>query len=144
MRELLAWILSAALTVGWLIDHDPPATAPSPMPAPTDTSAQVFDIAAVTAELEASGQPWLAFLDVPTLRTGLYRLPAGGTDRQQPHDEDEVYYVLAGRATLAVEDVDYPVQPGSVLFVKAHAAHRFHTITEELTLLVFFSTADPA
>ena len=68
-------------------------------------------------------------------------LKKGATDTQSPHRQDEVYYVATGRAVLAVDGRDYPVEPGTVVFVKANAKHRFHSITEDLTTLVFFAPA---
>ncbi len=73
------------------------------------------------------------------LSVGLYLLPAGGTDDQTPHDEDEVYYAVRGRATLRVGAEDHPVNPGTLLFVPAHAVHFFHEITDELILVVFWA-----
>jgi mannose-6-phosphate isomerase-like protein (cupin superfamily) len=70
-------------------------------------------------------------------------LAAGAEDQQTPHDDDEVYYVIRGRGTLQVANEDMPVAPGSIIYVKAHVDHRFHHITEDLELLVFFSTAKP-
>lgn len=76
------------------------------------------------------------------LSVGVYLLPAGGTDPQNPHTEDEVYQVLQGKAVLQVEQQNLPVGPGSVVFVAAHQAHRFHTIEQELVVLVFFAPAE--
>jgi mannose-6-phosphate isomerase-like protein (cupin superfamily) len=73
------------------------------------------------------------------LSVGLYILPAGGTDDQTPHGEDEVYYAVKGRAKIRVGESDHPVQPGTVLFVPARAVHYFHDITEELILVVFWA-----
>ena len=73
------------------------------------------------------------------LSVGLYIVPAGGTDDQSPHGEDEVYYVVRGRAKIRVGEHDHPVQPGTVLFVPARAVHYFHDITEELILVVFWA-----
>jgi mannose-6-phosphate isomerase-like protein (cupin superfamily) len=102
----------------------------------------VFQLTDLVAELEASGRNYLPFLNVPTLRTGLYALPTGNTDGQQAHDKDEVYYVINGRANITIGEEVFAVQPGSVVFVAAHIDHRFHDITEDLQLLVFFSEAD--
>jgi mannose-6-phosphate isomerase-like protein (cupin superfamily) len=66
-------------------------------------------------------------------------LEAGATDGQSPHNEDEVYYAVRGRATLRVGTQDHPVQPGTLLFVPALAVHRFHDISEELILVVFWA-----
>jgi mannose-6-phosphate isomerase-like protein (cupin superfamily) len=73
------------------------------------------------------------------LSVGLYLLPAGGTDDQTPHAEDEVYYVVLGRAQFRVGTEDHAVRPGSLLFVPAQAAHFFHDIAEELVLVVFWA-----
>lgn len=88
---------------------------------------------------EVAGRPYLEFLRVPDLSLGLYVLPAGGVDRQGPHAEDEVYHVVAGRGRVTVGDESADVEPGSVVYVAAHVPHRFHDITEELRLLVFFA-----
>jgi mannose-6-phosphate isomerase-like protein (cupin superfamily) len=73
------------------------------------------------------------------LSVGLYLLPAGGNDDQEPHNEDEVYYTVRGMAKLRVGSEDHAVGPGSVLFVPALATHFFHDISEELVLIVFWA-----
>ena len=82
------------------------------------------------------------FLRVPTLSAGLYVLPAGGTDPQRPHHEDEMYYVIRGKARFHAGDEDREVSPGTVLFVAAEVDHRFYNISEELAVLVFFAPAE--
>jgi mannose-6-phosphate isomerase-like protein (cupin superfamily) len=103
---------------------------------------QAFALAALLARQEASRQPYLEFLRVPHLSAGLYVLPAGAVDNQTPHTEDEVYVVLSGRGQLQVEDVSEGVGPGSVCFVPANARHAFHSVREELHLLVVFAPAE--
>jgi quercetin dioxygenase-like cupin family protein len=73
------------------------------------------------------------------LSVGLYLLPAGGIDHQGPHNEDEVYYAVRGRAVLRVGEEEHPVQPGTLVFVPAQVVHRFHDIAEELVLVVFWA-----
>jgi mannose-6-phosphate isomerase-like protein (cupin superfamily) len=73
------------------------------------------------------------------LSVGVYLLPAGGTDEQTPHREDEVYYAVRGTATLRVAGVDHAVQAGTLLFVPAEVVHFFHDIIEELVLIVFWA-----
>jgi mannose-6-phosphate isomerase-like protein (cupin superfamily) len=101
-----------------------------------------FEIADLIARRAERGEPWLEFLRVPALSMGVYTLAAGAVDEQQPHTEDEVYYVVAGRAQLRVADEDRAVGPGSIVFVAANVEHRFHSISEELTTLVFFAPAE--
>lgn len=82
---------------------------------------------------------WTEHLRVPTMSVGTYCVPAGGTDDQLPHREDEIYVIVAGRATLLVEESRIEVAPGSAVFVAAGVAHRFVDIQEDLTVVVVFS-----
>lgn len=101
-----------------------------------------FDISELVERNKQAAKPWLEFLRVPALSAGIYRLPVGGEDKQLPHTEDEIYYVLEGRASFKAGDKVTQVQPGSVLFVEARLDHRFFDITEDLTVLVVFGPAE--
>lgn len=79
------------------------------------------------------------FLRGPSMSCGLYVLPAGGSDPQGPHTEDEVYVVLRGRARVHIGERDESVGAGSVVFVPATLSHRFHDIEEELEIVVIFA-----
>jgi quercetin dioxygenase-like cupin family protein len=93
-----------------------------------------------------SSKPYREFLRVPAMSAGLYVLPAGGADHQKPHREDEIYYVLRGRARFQAgsegDKEDREVSAGSVIFVAAQVGHRFYDIAEELTILVIFAPAE--
>jgi mannose-6-phosphate isomerase-like protein (cupin superfamily) len=101
-----------------------------------------FEIAQVDAERSAAGRLYQEFLRVPSMSAGLYVLEAGAADPQSPHAEDEIYYVIAGRAQIRVAGEDRPLQPGSVVFVGRDAEHRFHSIEQRLQLLVLFAPAE--
>ena len=101
-----------------------------------------FELSDVMAQQAASGRSYLEFLRVPALSIGVYTLPAGSQDLQEPHTEDEVYYVAQGAATIRVAGEDRPVMAGSMVYVPARVEHRFHTITQDLTVLVFFAPAE--
>ena len=107
----------------------------------TDRPFALFEVAELARRQAQTDDPYYEFLRVPALNCGLYVLPAGSTDRQTPHEEDEVYVVLDGLGVFTVEGADRTVQKGSVLYVKAGVDHRFHSITEDLSVLVFFSSA---
>ena len=66
----------------------------------------------------------------------------GGVDPQSPHTEDEVYYVVSGRAKILVANENRDVQAGSVVYVAKNVAHHFHSIEEDFTVLVFFAPAE--
>jgi mannose-6-phosphate isomerase-like protein (cupin superfamily) len=101
-----------------------------------------YELADLVAEREASDKPYLEFLRVPDLSVGLYVLAAGQPDLQRPHTEGEVYYVVSGRGRITVGDAVRDVRPGSIVFVATAVPHRFHDITEDLTLLVAFGPAE--
>ena len=103
---------------------------------------QAFELVQLLEERKQANKLYLEFLKVPDLSVGLYVLPAHGTDPQSPQTEDEVYYVVNGRAKIMVADEDRDVQAGSVVYVSKNVAHHFHSIEEELTILVFFAPAE--
>ena len=82
------------------------------------------------------------FLRVPALSAGLYVLGAGATDPQRPHREAEIYYVTSGRGMIRVGTEDRPVETGSVVHVPPGVEHRFHSVAEELRVLVVFAPAE--
>ena len=101
-----------------------------------------FEIQQLLSQQQSSKKLYLEFLKVQDLSMGLYVLPAGGVDPQSPHTEDEVYYVVSGKAKITVADEDRAVQAGSIVYVAKNVEHRFHSIEEELTVLVFFAPAE--
>jgi mannose-6-phosphate isomerase-like protein (cupin superfamily) len=105
--------------------------------------ADTFSLGEALARLASDRHDFAELFRSPaaSLSLTVARWPAGSVDDQQPHTEDEVYYVAAGRARLTVADESVPVGPGSVAFVAAGAEHRFIEIAEDLEVLVFWSPA---
>ena len=103
---------------------------------------QAYELSQLIFQRAVTNKLYLEFLKVPDLSMGLYVLPAGGTDPQSPHTEDEVYYVVSGRAQIKVANEDRAVQAGSIVYVAKNVEHRFHSIEEELTVIVFFAPAE--
>ncbi len=101
-----------------------------------------FELAELIGRRRQVDKLYLEFIKVPDLSVGLYELPAGGVDPQSPHTEDEVYYVVKGRAQVRVGGEDRAVQAGSVVYVAKNVEHTFHSIEEALTILVFFAPAE--
>jgi mannose-6-phosphate isomerase-like protein (cupin superfamily) len=98
------------------------------------------------AEIERAraqkGMPYLEFWRISAMSAGVYVLAAGSTDTQSRHQQDEMYYVVRGRARMRAGSEDQLVKQGSVVFVAAEVDHRFYDIQEELTVLVFFAPAE--
>lgn len=100
------------------------------------------NVGEIDQQRSQGGKLYREFLRVPAMSAGLYVLPAGAADPQGPHHEDEMYYVLRGRARFRAGDEDEEISTGSVLFVAAEVEHRFYEIAEELAVLVFFAPAE--
>ena len=109
----------------------------------TSTVWKAFDLSHELELLQDSNAPYREFLRVPSLSCGVYRLPAGASDLQSPHDEDEVYFVVSGRGRVRVDDAEREVGRGSLLYVGATTEHSFFEVEEEMTLVVFFASGGP-
>ena len=98
-----------------------------------------FKLSQLDPQRDPDGHGYVDFLASDLLSVGYALWPAGGQDRQQPHQEDEVYHVVAGRGSIRVAGEDTTVGPGSIVYVPARVEHRFHSIEEELRVLVFWA-----
>ena len=117
-------------------------STPAPVPSPGRV-ADVVDLHALLAGLSREGHDFAEVFRAPegTLSLTVARWPAGSIDDQQPHAEDEVYYVARGRAALTIGEESVSVGPGSIALVAAGAEHRFTGIEEDLEVLVFWAPA---
>jgi mannose-6-phosphate isomerase-like protein (cupin superfamily) len=114
------------------------------MPESPESDWKVFELDDLLAKKRDISPPYYEFLRVPSLSCGIYTLAAGSKDLQSPHDEDEVYYVIRGKARLRVGNDEQTVRPGSILYVRATSDHSFFEIEEDMTLLVFFASGGPS
>lgn len=104
---------------------------------------KAYEFSDLEQQHEERGNTYLRFLNAPSMSMGLYILKAGAYDGQSPHDLDEVYYIVEGKAILTAGEHEIPVEAGSIVYVKAEVSHRFHTIEEDLKVLVVFPTITP-
>ena len=100
---------------------------------------QKFEQQDLIGSMKGNQQEYLEFLKVPSLSSGIYHLDAGTNDPQQPHEEDEIYLVLEGKASFVSGSETTIISKGTILFVEKNEVHKFVAITEDLTLLVFFA-----
>ena len=105
---------------------------------------QAFELSELLERRSASGRAYLSFLDEATMRAGIYHLGAGADDHQSPHGDDEIYWVASGAGSMTVAGESTEVAAGDVIFVRAGVDHRFHSITEDLDLVVVFVEGPPS
>jgi mannose-6-phosphate isomerase-like protein (cupin superfamily) len=104
----------------------------------------LFELSELTVRQARSNRVYCEFLRRPALSMGLYVLRAGETDPQRPHAEEEVYYIAEGRGMIRVGTEDAAVRAGTLVYVPAGIEHRFHTIVEDLRVVVIFAPAESA
>jgi mannose-6-phosphate isomerase-like protein (cupin superfamily) len=105
-------------------------------------TANAFDIEGVKDRLAADKGGYEIVHRSPGLELGVYVLVAPEPDRQQPHEDDEVYVVLEGSGVLEVDGERVELREGQATFVPAGAKHRFVGY-ERLSLLVIFERRPP-
>jgi len=96
-----------------------------------------FEIRSIQERLAAGTGGYEIVHQSPGLELGVYVLVAPEPDRQQPHEDDEVYVVLEGSGRLEVEGEETDLAEGDAVFVPAGAEHRF-TGYEHMSVLVVF------
>jgi mannose-6-phosphate isomerase-like protein (cupin superfamily) len=101
----------------------------------TEAPFSSFDFGDVAEGLGPGG--YEVVYETDRLQVGVYVLASPEPDRQQPHEWDELYFVLEGSGTLDVECEKHPLDEGAAAFVAARAAHRFEDY-ERIVLLVVF------
>jgi len=101
-----------------------------------------IDLGRLAEQQRRSPRRYLEALRTAAASVGLYHLRKGAEDEQRPHAEEELYLVLEGRGRFRLGDEDCDVEPGALLAVPRRVEHRFHSITEDLLLLVFFTPAE--
>jgi mannose-6-phosphate isomerase-like protein (cupin superfamily) len=112
-----------------------PFDEPGPLAA-----AHAFDIEEAKQRLAEGTGGYEIVHRSPGLELGVYVLVAPEPDRQQPHEDDEIYIVLEGSGMLEVEQERVELKEGHAVFVPAGAQHRFLGY-ERLSVLVIFERA---
>ena len=93
----------------------------------------------VIERLDEEDEAFVEFLRRDSMSLEVYRLEAGATDPQDPHTEDEVYYIVSGSAKIRIGDDSHSVEPGDIVFVEREVEHYFFDIEAELVTLIFFA-----
>jgi mannose-6-phosphate isomerase-like protein (cupin superfamily) len=119
--------------------HHDEARAAAPMR--RSSEAVRHGLADVAARLSEAA-PFEVVFETPEVTIELYA-PVG-TDRQAPHDRDELYIVASGTGTFSRGDELVSFGPGDLLFVPAHVPHRFETFSSDFrTWVIFFGDVRP-
>ncbi|MGI9262035.1 MAG: cupin domain-containing protein [Woeseiaceae bacterium] len=111
-------------------------------PVTGDADLMVFKFPELVSANAETDLPYLEFMRVESMNAYIYELSAGEIDEQEPHPEDEIYYVVEGRSNFTAGEETVAVEPGDILYVRKNVTHVFSNITEDLKLLVVFAPPD--
>ena len=98
----------------------------------------VYQLPELLKRVEPGSVRFHEFLRTPSLSCSIYHIPGGSKEMESAHEEDELYFVLSGRARLRVEDEDHAVEQGTLMYVRAACDHTFFDVEDDLTVLAFF------
>ena len=101
-----------------------------------------FDLSSYVEKIKKSDSYFYTFINRATLAAGVLVLQPGEKDTQEPHESDEMYYVISGDGFLKIKDKDYKVSKDKLFFVAKDVEHYFHGNTKELKVLYFFGGPD--
>ena len=101
-----------------------------------------YDLTTYLKKIKNSSSYFSTFIDKESLAAGVLLLRPGEKDTQIPHENDEVYFILAGNGFLKIKDKNYDVSKNKLFFVAKNVEHCFHGNTEDLQVLYFFGGSD--
>jgi len=79
-----------------------------------------------------------------SLTVGIAEIEPGEATEFRPHQhaQPEVYYILSGHGVVRIAHREYPVRPGSAIFVPGDALHGALNTGSELLRLLYVFPAD--
>ena len=101
-----------------------------------------FDLALHINKIRKNNFYFDTFINKSSLSAGVILLHPGQKDTQEPHDTDEIYYIISGTGFLKINKTDYKVSKNKIYFVAKNTKHYFHANKTELKVLYFFGNND--
>jgi mannose-6-phosphate isomerase-like protein (cupin superfamily) len=85
---------------------------------------------------DAGGARYVSIFEHGRLELEYYR--PDGTDPQQPHTRDEVYFVISGTGFFVLDGERQPFGPGEVLLVPKGVPHHFEDFSTDFAAWAIF------
>ena len=101
-----------------------------------------YNVTQYIEKIKKSDEYFHTFINKQSLAAGVLVLQPGEEDTQEPHESDEVYFVIKGDGFLKIKNKDYSVKPNKLYFVGKDVEHFFFGNKTELVVLYFFGGPD--
>jgi len=92
------------------------------------------------SDLYRAGAPFVAMMAGGSMSAEVFA--PRDQDRQQPHSQDELYFIHCGTAQLVIGSQRYDCASGDAFFVAAGVEHRFEDFSDDFVTWVVFYGAD--
>jgi mannose-6-phosphate isomerase-like protein (cupin superfamily) len=103
---------------------------------------KVYELSQLVTRLENEGGYFMDFLKTRNLEAGIIVLHPNEADTQEPHSDDELYYVISGNAWMEMGKKKIEVKEGSIIFIPAGLRHRFYGNSKDLFVLYVFAAKE--
>ena len=100
-----------------------------------------YNISKYIEKIKKSDSYFNTFINKENLAAGVLVLQPGEDDTQEPHDSDEVYFIITGDGFLKIKNKNYPIEKNKMYYVEKKIPHFFHGNKSELIVLYFFGGA---
>ena len=101
-----------------------------------------YNVSEYIEKIKNGNEYFYTFINKQSLAAGVLVLQPGEKDTQEPHETDEVYFIIKGDGFLKIKNKDYPVEPNKMYFVAKNIEHFFYGNKKELVVLYFFGGPD--
>ena len=101
-----------------------------------------YNISKYIEKIKKSDSYFNTFINTENLAAGVLVLQPGEDDTQEPHDSDEVYFIITGDGFLKIKNENYPIEKNKMYYVEKKIPHFFHGNKSELIALYFFGGPD--
>ena len=82
------------------------------------------------------GAPFVSMMAGGTMSVEVFT--PKGADLQQPHTQDELYFVHSGTAHIIINEQHFDAAPGDAFFVDAGVLHKFENFSSDFVTWVVF------
>ncbi len=101
-----------------------------------------YNVSDYIEKIKNGNEYFYTFINKQSLAAGVLVLQPGEEDTQEPHESDEVYFIIKGDGFLKIKNKNYTVEPNKMYFVAKNVEHFFYRNKKELVVLYFFGGTD--
>jgi mannose-6-phosphate isomerase-like protein (cupin superfamily) len=102
----------------------------------TSISQALARLPAALTDAYPHGAPFVTMMAGGTMSVEVFA--PKGTDLQQPHTQDELYFVHSGTGQIIINGQRFEAATGDAFFVAAGVAHRFENFSNDFVTWVVF------